>query len=297
MLRTTFVALFAIVILGARSPAHADTLSVSFTTTTAGGGFAPKNIVAVWVEDSAGGFVKTIGRWAATRKSHLVAWTAKAGAADVDAVSGATRPNHTGILNATWDFLDKAGATVPDGTYTIRMELSDSNASVATSNNQGTFTVTKNGTSSSTTNGTGGGFNAVAIDYVAVNAATCGNGVLDPGEICDGNCPTTCTPSTDACAPVVLTGSAAGCTAACTTTAITTCADGDGCCPAGCDATMDMDCAAGPGPGSGSGSGSGSGGGAADDITGGCAASGAGSGGLAGLLLVGLALHRRARRR
>ncbi|MCE9576637.1 MAG: DUF2271 domain-containing protein [Deltaproteobacteria bacterium] len=292
MMRTTFVALVAIALLGVVSPAQADSLTVTFTTTPAGGPYAPRNIVAVWIEGPGGTFVKTIGRWANVRRSHLVAWQTKAGTADVDAVSGATRASHTGALTATWDLHDKAGAVVPDGTYTIRMELADSNASTPTPNHQGTFTFVKNGQSSSTTGGTNGGFEGVAIDYVAVNAATCGNGALDPGEACDGNCPTTCTPSVDACAPVALVGSAADCSATCATTAITACADGDGCCPAGCDSTMDMDCAP-------TGGGGGGGGGGSDtvdqNITGGCAASGGGSSALAGFVLIGLGFARRRR--
>lgn len=292
MMRTTIVALAAFALLGTQHPAHADTLSVSFTTTPAGGNYAPRNIVAVWIEGPGGSFVKTIGRWAATRRSHLVAWTAKAGGADVDAVSGATRSNHTAALTAMWDLRDKAGAVVPDGTYTVRMELADSNANTPNVNNQGTFTFVKNGQSSSTTGATNGGFTGVAIDYVAVNAATCGNGALDPGEACDGDCPTTCAPSTDACAPVALVGTAAECSATCATTTISACADGDGCCPAGCDSTMDLDCTPGPGPGPGGG---GSDTGVDQVITGGCAASGGGSSALAGLFLVGLGFARRRR--
>ena len=48
-------------------------------TSPAGGQYMPKNIVAVWIETSNGTFVKTIGCWADARRSHLVAWVAKAG--------------------------------------------------------------------------------------------------------------------------------------------------------------------------------------------------------------------------
>jgi hypothetical protein len=127
---------------GADAAPGATGLTITVTTSANGGNYAPKNIVAVWIERQ-GTFIKTIDRWAATRKQHLVAWTAAAGAADADAVSGATRANHTTPLSITWDLTDRAGAVVPDGTYTIRMESADANSAQATQNHQGTFTFVK----------------------------------------------------------------------------------------------------------------------------------------------------------
>ncbi|MCK5805943.1 MAG: hypothetical protein KAI66_24140 [Lentisphaeria bacterium] len=72
-------------------------------------------------------------------------------------------------------------------------------------------------------------------------ADLCGNGEPDPGETCDGDCPTSCDDS-NPCTVDLLTGSAAECTAACAHTAITACAEGDGCCPSGCVAAVDADC-------------------------------------------------------
>lgn len=70
--------------------------------------------------------------------------------------------------------------------------------------------------------------------------AMCGNGAVEPGETCDGNCPS-CDDGM-ACTADSSTGSAATCDLTCTNTAITTCADGDGCCAPGCDDTNDDDC-------------------------------------------------------
>src|SRR5215211_6499416 len=85
-------------------------VTARFTTTPKGGPYAPRNCVVVWVEDQTGAFVKTIGRWSAVRTPHLVAWVAKAGAGDVDAVSGATRIDHTARLSVQWDLKNKSGA-------------------------------------------------------------------------------------------------------------------------------------------------------------------------------------------
>jgi hypothetical protein len=121
--------------------------------------------VAVWVEGSGGAFVKTIDRWAGVRRQHLVAWTQKAGAADADAVSGATRISHTQPVTRTWDLRDRQGQEIPDGTYTIRMELADSNATQALQNAQGTFTFEKLAGGSNQTGLANGGFTNVSIVY------------------------------------------------------------------------------------------------------------------------------------
>ena len=71
----------------------------------------------------------------------------------------------------------------------------------------------------------------------------CGNGVVEQGETCDppSSCPTDCDDG-DVCTTDTMTGSAQNCDVACQNQAITTCTNGDGCCPSGCDAVTDTDC-------------------------------------------------------
>jgi hypothetical protein len=267
--------------LVAATAAHADTLSVTVTTTPAGGNYAPRNVVAIWIEDASGNFVKTIDRWSAVRTVYLLAWRAKAPGNDTDAVSGATRPDHQTALTMTWDMKNRAGLIVPDATYTVRMEVADSDASATTQNNEGTFTFVKSRTAQKQTGLSNGGFNTVTLDF---QPSVCGNGIVEGGETCDpmASCPTSCPASSDACIPNVLVGSASTCDALCEPKGITACTPDDGCCPGGCTAADDSDCAAGSGSnGSGSNAVSGS------QISGGCAAAGGGSLGIAlGLLLV-----------
>src|SRR5206468_2803323 len=72
-------------------------------------------------------------------------------------------------------------------------------------------------------------------------APRCGNGVIEAGETCDGNCPSACPPA--GCQTRKLQGSAAACTATCVNdTVITACASGDGCCASGCTSVSDNDC-------------------------------------------------------
>jgi hypothetical protein len=141
------------------------TITATSSPTPGGGPYAPRNVVAVWVE-AQGAFVKTIDRRAGARRQHLVAWTAVAGGNDVDAVTGATRNNHVAPLAISWDLVGRDGAVIPDGTYTIRMESTDLNANQAAQNNQGTFTFTKSSEPERQADLTSGGFSAVTIDVV-----------------------------------------------------------------------------------------------------------------------------------
>ena len=74
----------------------------------------------------------------------------------------------------------------------------------------------------------------------AIDAGLCGNGTVDPGETCDGNCPTTCADALT-CTTDAMVGAAATCDVACVH-AGTGCAAGDGCCSPGCDNATDSDC-------------------------------------------------------
>jgi hypothetical protein len=69
---------------------------------------------------------------------------------------------------------------------------------------------------------------------------SCGNGAIDPGEVCDGNCPS-CNDG-NACTIDYTYGSSSTCDRSCDHEAMTGCLDGDGCCPGGCNVATDDDC-------------------------------------------------------
>ena len=108
-------------------------LSVTVDTSEAGGGYAPDHVLAIWIEDSNGDFVRTLLAYAANRRTHLNRWQASSKAAgveysNVDGISGATKSSHK-TRSATWDAQDFLGAVVPDGDYRVCMELTDKNSS------------------------------------------------------------------------------------------------------------------------------------------------------------------------
>jgi len=119
-------------------------LTVTASTSETGGNFAPRNIVAIWVEDSDGNFVKTLLAYAQNRITHLNTWQASTSAAGTefnttDAITGATRSSHA-TRECSWNATDYNGNIVADGEYFVWMELTDKNGT----GNYSSFSFTKN---------------------------------------------------------------------------------------------------------------------------------------------------------
>lgn len=147
-------------------PAQAQLTITATTAKTDTGQFAPANVVAVWIEKADGTPVKTIHQWRSLSFSkYLKAWIAKVGDGNTDAVTGATRLNHATPLSIDWKLKDNNQMIVPDGTYTIRMELADSNSATALQNNQGTFTFVKGPQPQTQTGLANGKFTNVTIQF------------------------------------------------------------------------------------------------------------------------------------
>jgi hypothetical protein len=106
-------------------------LTVSVTTATFGGAYAPNNIDAIWIQDGNERFIKTLAVWGNRRQQHLERWvsvTASAGLPNnkVDAVSAATLTRH-GPRAAVWNCADVTGTPVANGDYQICFEMTESN--------------------------------------------------------------------------------------------------------------------------------------------------------------------------
>lgn len=152
-----------------------------------------------------------------------------------DSDCSATCGNGTLDAGETCDPPESCDSTCNDGNACTTDELTGSaaNCNLACSHNSITSCASGDGCCPT-------GCDATSDDDCS---GTCGDSVVDPGETCDppGSCPTACDDG-NACTIDQKTGSADNCNVACSNTAITACASGDGCCAPGCDAATDDDC-------------------------------------------------------
>ncbi len=110
--------------------------TVSFGVTTAdlpkaAYKYSPLNVVAIWITNENGTFVRSLKVMAAARIQHLVAWNASSAGNKVDAVTGSTL-NTAQTHNVTWDCKDVNGVLVADGKYKINIEFTSANSSSGT---------------------------------------------------------------------------------------------------------------------------------------------------------------------
>jgi hypothetical protein len=149
------------------------TLTFTFTETHSG---SSKNVLAVWVTDNAGTFVKTRMRfWGNGTNDHLPSWKTNSGQNVVDAITGPTRTASTnppafGVKTVLWDGKDVTGTTVPDGAYQVFVESSWNNPEPP--NNQHStiisFTFDKSADSTHAAPAGNSYFSDITLDWVPV---------------------------------------------------------------------------------------------------------------------------------
>lgn len=162
------IQLFILIIgicVSAQSPGE---LTVSASTSETGGNYAPRNILAIWVADDEGNFVKTLLAYANNRKTHLNTWQATTTAAGsayntVDAITGATKTSHA-TRNCTWDGTNVSGDLVQDGPYHLWMELTDKNST----GNFSSFAFTKGPSIDQQTPSNKPSFSSIEINWTPV---------------------------------------------------------------------------------------------------------------------------------
>jgi len=142
------------------------TLTVSVTTTTYGGSYAPKNVVAIWVTNSSGTYVKTLAAYCAARKSDLTTWANNSAKDVTDAITGATRSSQGLISSVKWDGTDKNKVLQADGNYILKMEMTEGG-----NNKLVSYTFAKGTTSVSLTPTSVTGFSGISINWVPTNTA------------------------------------------------------------------------------------------------------------------------------
>jgi PKD repeat protein len=102
------------------------TVSFQFKTQSQGGSYAPRHVLAVWMEKD-GEFVKTRKAMANQRKQYLYTWKAASNYNVVDAITGSTLNSHQ-THTIQWDCTDLDGNVVEDGLYTLFVEFTEKHA-------------------------------------------------------------------------------------------------------------------------------------------------------------------------
>jgi hypothetical protein len=145
--------------------ASAQTVTINFTTTkTATPTYTPNNVLAVWIEKAAGGYVRTVAEFGQTRIANLAVWSTASAKNTTDAITGASQ-NSLGARTYIWNVRDVNKAVVPNGNYLVKMELSDHNNGSAANNNEASFPITVGTTKVTTTPANLGGFTNVSIVF------------------------------------------------------------------------------------------------------------------------------------
>lgn len=140
-------------------------LEVSITTSKFGGEYAPRNIVAFWIEDESGKFVKTLLAYADKRKNYLTNWKNATNAAMVqynvvDAVTAATQNSHD-TRTCYWDGTDFDKKITSDGKYYLCAELTDKNGT----GNFSKFEFTKSNSPFNITPANSPSFSSISIKW------------------------------------------------------------------------------------------------------------------------------------
>ncbi len=136
-----------------------------------------KNVIAVWIEDGSGTFIKTKMRyWGNGTNDHLPTWVTKSAQNVTDATTGATRTSSTnptafGSKTITWDGKNvngtSNGTTVTDGTYKVWIESSwQTSVASNTHNDIISFTFTKGPSTVHLTPTGDTYFNTITLDWV-----------------------------------------------------------------------------------------------------------------------------------
>lgn len=108
----------------AADPSPLRALQISVRTVSASGRFRPRNAGAIWIERDDGTWVKTVERWGVRRAKWLTAFNESSGGDVTDAITSATLPMHR-VHELTWDLTDKSGCEIDNGSYLLRLELTD----------------------------------------------------------------------------------------------------------------------------------------------------------------------------
>jgi len=106
------------------SSSTAKGLTVSVVTRTPEGFYSANNVIAIWIEDNSGTFIKTLTVYSDGYKKDLSVWEDASKGNLKDAIIGTCRTNY-GRIHGFWNGTDVNGDQVPDGDYKVCMELNN----------------------------------------------------------------------------------------------------------------------------------------------------------------------------
>lgn len=129
------------------------------------GSYGAKHVIAIWVENSIGTFVKTKLRQSSSSTiDHLATWTTKSASNVVDATTGATLTSYS-PLTVIWDGTNVSKVVVADGDYKIWIEMAWDN-SKTTDKTVTSFVFTKGSAEVHLKPVNTSLFTAIALDWV-----------------------------------------------------------------------------------------------------------------------------------
>jgi Predicted periplasmic protein (DUF2271). len=167
-MKKTLLLFSLLLVISTTQSQTSGTLNVTVTTAATGMGYyEPSNILAIWLVDNTGKFVKTLLQYGYVRTEYLDLWNVVSAGNTVDAKTGATQTGH-GTRTCTWNGKNAAGTVVADGTYKIRMQLTDDDFSGLNA----TFSFTKGSAAQSLTPANASPcFNNISIQWTPTNTA------------------------------------------------------------------------------------------------------------------------------
>jgi hypothetical protein len=156
-------------------------------STTSSGGYSPKHLVAIWIENSTGTFIKTKVKYSSSSNyDHLGNWTGKSAQNTVDATTGATLNTH-GTVTFTWNGTNVAGAQVADGIYKVWVEMAWA-SSLTTGKTTTSFSFTKGTSPDHQTPANLTNFANITLDWVpAGNPLTLTTNAITGSPFCAGS--------------------------------------------------------------------------------------------------------------
>lgn len=150
-------------------------LSFTFTTTSHAGYQGTRNVMAVWIQDNTGAFVKTKLRYAGgVTADHLPTWASNSGGPSsnclssscntVSAITGSTLAGAT-TKTITWDGTNTAGTLLPDGVYKVTIQQTWDHGSAGTVTRS--FTFNKGAVDENQTPTADGNFTSMSLNWNA----------------------------------------------------------------------------------------------------------------------------------